>query len=179
MRFILWPAALLLFLFWSLAVWLIFGVSDWAAGHVASAVGGILTAELGPWASWLIGNLGALIKFGIIAVWAIVSFGILGAPLWLRRKRQAGQIPDTYTRGYQFRGKPRDARYHYHPEADFDYEDQVRNRGNHDRPWRDREAWQQRAQQGFGEMAFLRDALGEKMGKYRRKKRKKRDDDDD
>jgi hypothetical protein len=178
MGLILWPAALLLFLIWSLAAWLVFGVSDWTAGHVASAIGGVLTAELGPWVAWLIGSLGTLIKFGIIAVWAIVSIGILGAPVWLRRKRQAGQIPDAYYgREYPLRGEPRDTRYSYHPEADYD--DKERSRSHNNRPWRDREAWQKRTHQGYGELSFLRDAVGEMMGKYRRKKRRKRDDDDD
>jgi hypothetical protein len=179
MGLILWPAALLLFLFWSLAAWLLFGVSDWAAGHVASAVGGVLTAELGPWAAWLIGSLGTLIKLGIIAVWAIVSIGILGAPLWLRQKRRAGQIPDAYRAGYQLRGERRDSRVSYHPEADDDFRGSLRDRDNHHRPWRDRKAWQQRAHQGYEELSFLRDAVGETLGKYRRKKKRKRDDDDD
>lgn len=146
MGLILWPAALLVLLFWSLAAWIIFGLSDWAASQVAAGLSGVLTAELGPWAAWIIGSLGTLIKVGIVAVWAIVGFGILGAPLWLRRQRRAGNIPDTYM---------------------------------HDRSSRDHPAWQQRADQSYGEISFLRDQARETMGKYRRKKKRKRDDDDD
>lgn len=179
MGLILWPAALLLFLFWSLAAWLIFGLSEWAAGHVATAVGGVLTAELGTWATTLINSLGALIKFGVVAVWAIVSIGLLGAPMWLRRQRRAGHIPDYYTQGYPPRSRP-----HNTPSADFrkaddEFEEQRHRRGDHDKPWRDRQVWQERAQQSYGEASYLRDAVGEMMGKYRRKKKKKRDDDDD
>jgi hypothetical protein len=106
MGLILWPAALLVLLFWSLAAWIIFGLSDWAASQVAAGLGGILTAELGPWAAWIIGSLGTLIKIGIVAFWGIVSFGILGAPLWLRRQRRAGNIPESYMHDRSSRGSP-------------------------------------------------------------------------
>ncbi|MDZ4840634.1 MAG: hypothetical protein SH859_00605 [Hyphomicrobium aestuarii] len=179
MGIILWPLALLIFLFWSLAAWIIFGLSEWTASFVAAALGDILTAELGPWAAWLMNSLGAIIKFGVVAVWAIVSLGILGAPLWLRRQRHAGKIPDAYTTGYPIRSRPRDTRMSDERFADDGFDEEPRRRGNDNRSWRDREAWQQRAQESYGEIAFLRDALGAKMGEYRRKKRKKREDDDD
>jgi hypothetical protein len=179
MGVILWPAALLLFLVWSLAAWIIFGLSDWAAGQVAGAVGGLLAAELGPWAAWAINSLGTVIKFGIVAVWAIVGFVILGAPLWLRKKRHAGQIPDAYTRGYPLRGTSHGTRS-FDPRDDDDaFEEKSRRHSNRSNPWRDREAWQQRTRQGYGEASFLRDEILTMMGRYGRKKRKKRDDDDD
>jgi hypothetical protein len=179
MGVILWSVALLLFLFWSLAAWIIFGFSDWAASQVAGALGGVFSAEVGSWATWLINSLGTLIKLGIAAVWSIVSFGILGAPLWLRRKRRASQIPASYAQGYPFRSGPRDIRLSDHRVSDDHFGEQHQRRGDHERPWRDRDMWQQRARQSYGEVSFLRDAIGETMGKYRRKKRKKRDDDDD
>lgn len=179
MGIILWPAAVLLFLFWSLAAWIIFGFSDWAASQVAVAVASLLTAELGPWASWLINSLGTLIKFGVVAVWAIISLGILATPLWLRRQRRAGQIPKSYTHGYPPRGRSHDTMRAAHRLADEGFDMEPHRRENQNTPWRDREAWQQRARQSYGEISFLRDAVGEAMGKYRRKKRKKRDGDDD
>ena len=179
MGIILWPAALLLFLFWSLAAWIIFGLSDWAASLLAATVAGVLTAELGPWATWLIDSLGTLIKLCVVAVWAVIGLGILGAPLWLRRQRRAGQIPESYRHGYPDRSRQFDTRSSDYRRADDSFDEEPRRRGHREKSWRDREAWQHRARQSYGEVSFLRDAVGEMMGKYRRKKRKKRDDYDD
>jgi hypothetical protein len=179
MGFILWPAALLVFLLWSLAAWLVFSLSDWAAGQVSGVVGAVLTAELGPWATTIINSLGTLIKVGVVAVWTIVGVGILGAPVWLRRQRRAGLIPDSYTHRYQHRSEPRDARRSDDSDAAYSFDNEMRRGGHGEHQWRDRNLWQQRAQQSYGEVSFLRNALGELVGDYRRKKKKKRDDDDD
>lgn len=54
---ILWPAAVLVFLLWSLTAWILSGLADWSASLVAAALGGIVAAELGQWATWAIGRL--------------------------------------------------------------------------------------------------------------------------
>jgi hypothetical protein len=179
MGLILWPAALLLFLFWSLAAWIVFGLSDWLASLVAGAAGGLLATEIGPWASWIINSLGTIVKFGVVALWAVVGLGILAAPLWLRRQRIAGRIPESYSQNYRYRNEPRDVRFSERRDASDDFKDMSHKRGDRDNSWRDREAWQQRAGQGYGEAAFLRDAVRDMMGKYRGKKKRKRDRDDD
>jgi hypothetical protein len=176
---ILWPAAVLLFLFWSLAAWIAFGLSDWLASLVAGAAGGLLATEIGPWASWAINSLGTIVKFGIVALWAVVGLGILAAPLWLRRQRLAGRIPESYSQDYRFRNEPRDRRFSERRDADDDFKEKSQIRSHRDKPWRDREAWQERAHQGYSEVSFLRDAVRERMEKYRRKKRKRDHDDDD
>jgi hypothetical protein len=124
-------------------------------------------------------SLGTIVKFGVVALWAVVGLGILAAPLWLRRQRIAGRIPESYSQNYRYRNEPRDVRFSERRDAGNDFKDMSHKRGDRDNSWRDREAWQQRAGQGYGEAAFLRDAVRDMMGKYRGKKKRKRDRDDD
>ncbi len=175
MGLFLWPAAVLLFLFWSLAAWVMFGLSEWAAGLVSGVVGGVLSAELGPWAAWLLGSLGNIIQFGVVAVWAIVSLLIFAAPLWLRRQRRAGRIPETYAQGYGFQTNP--ANYDRGKRRDDDDDDDDDHRQERGKKRRDRDAWQQRVNQSYAEVSFLRDAARDLVGKYRHKKSKKKWDD--
>ncbi len=158
MSLILWPIALLIFAVWSLASLLLFGASDWLAGLIGSLSAGILSADLGPWAQWLMSSLGNVIQIGVVVLWAIVGVLILAMPLIVRRRRrQPKYAPVGYESGY-------------------------RDRGMREGGWRDRNAWRERARYGSAEFEQLRhmardmaDAYRER--KWKKKKYKKWDDD--
>jgi hypothetical protein len=155
MSFILWPAAVLVFIVWSLASLLLFGASEWLAGLIGSMSAGILSADLGPWAQALTNGLGNIIQVGVVALWAIVGLAILSIPIILRRRRMQPRYASEPS--YHDRG--------------------LRNGG-----WRDQEAWRERARYGSSELAHLRH-IGRDMAdayrtkKWKKKKNKKWDDD--
>lgn len=156
MSLVLWPVAIVAFLAWTLAAWLLYGASDWLAAIVGSAVSGVLSEALGPWAQWIMASLGDVIQIGIAAVWAIVGLLILSLPVLLQRLRRK---PEYAQRGYGNAG------YGSHP-------------GN-DRNWRDG-GWRNHARQSRMEFDELRHYASDMIEKYRgkkfRKKRKKWDD---
>ncbi len=157
MSLVLWPVAIVAFLAWSLASWLLYGASDWLAAVAGGAMSGVLSETLGPWAQWIMASLGNVIQIGIVAIWAIVGLLILSAPVLLRRMRQQ---PQYAQRGYGH------GSYGHDPRAD--------------RNWRDG-GWRNHAQQTRVDFDELRHYANDMIEKYRekkfRKKRKKWDDD--
>jgi hypothetical protein len=170
MSVLLWPIAILAFLAWSLASWLIYGASDWLAGLVGGAMSGILSDTFGPWAQWVMNSLGNVIQIGVVAIWAIIGLLILSAPILLRRARRK---PEYAHRGYTPAG------YDSRPDGrpDSHYED----RGWRDGGWKDRDAWRHRAQHSRSDFEDLRYLAKDMVEKYRdgkwKKKKKKWDDD--
>lgn len=85
MSLLLWPVVVVLFLVWSFAAWLLYSLSDWAAAIVSSAMGGILSPELGSWAQWLSTSLGDILQVLVVVTWAVLGLAILSAPAWIGR----------------------------------------------------------------------------------------------
>lgn len=185
MGLLLWPVAILVFLAWSLAAWIVYSLSDWLAGLLANAASGILSADLGPWAQWLLNSLGDIIQIGVIVLWGIVSVMILWSPVWLRRRRNQSFLAGAPDYSRQ-RNQPAAPAYEPVPR----YEplptqpagrpwrgDEWRHGG-----WRDRDAWRDRFSQGRRDLDELRYMAREYADRYRSKKKwkkKYRDDDDD
>jgi hypothetical protein len=109
MGLLLWPIALVVFVAWSLFAWLMYGLSEGAAALLAGAMTGILSADLGPWAAWIMASLGGLLQIAVLIVWALVSLAIFAAPVLLRRKRRSA----AYSSGYH--AQPYDARGYASP----------------------------------------------------------------
>lgn len=195
MGILLWPVALLAFLAWSLAALIAFGLSDWLAGLLGAALAGILTADLGPWAAWLLASLGKIVQAVVVVGWAVVGLFILAAPVLLRRRRRAeamaGAAGDGWVgqphvqprpqHGPAYGGyRPAPAGGHGHDwrrdrEDDDDDDDDRRKRR-----WRDKDAWRRRFEPAMGDFRDLRGIAYEMAGRYRGKRwKKKRDDDDD
>ena len=165
MSFLFWLAALFLFVVWSMVAWLLFAGSDWIAGILATAFGGLLSAELGPWAQWLSTGLGDIVQVVVGLTWAIVGLAILSAPVWAgrllaRRERYVGGDRRVAVVG--------DAPGYQHRWSD----DGWKQKG-----WRDRDAWKGRYERGRHELDELRHMASDMVGKYRKKKKKKWDDD--
>lgn len=167
MGLVLWPAALVVFLVWSLVAWLLYSMSDWVAGVVGSALSGVLTADLGPWAEWVLASLGNIIQGGVAVAWAVVGLVILSAPVWLRRMTggerayAGGGFEDRLDRGDRWVGRAE------------------RDGGGYGGR---REDPDQRRRSGGFDLDRLRHMAGDltgKYGKYGKRKRKKRDRDDD
>lgn len=195
MGILLWPVALLAFLAWSLAAWIAFGLSDWLAGLLGTSLAGLLTADLGPWAAWLLASLGKIVQAVIMVVWAVVGLFLLASPVLLRRRRRAEamaaqqggdwvgqpQVQPIPQRGPAYGGyRPAPAGGHgFGWRRDHDHDDDDDDdRGK--RRWRDREAWRRRFEPAMGDFRDLRGIASDMAGRYRGKKwRRKRDDDDD
>lgn len=152
MGLLLWPIALLVFLAWSLAAFVVYGLSDWIAGLVGSAFSGILSADLGPWAAWLMSSLGNIVQFGVIVIWASVSLLIFAAPMLLRRRQKIVYVergtPDRWSAS-AWRGED----------------------------WRGRDKWRERVAHGRDDMRDLRHIADDMVAKFRKKKWKKKWDD--
>lgn len=200
MGLLLWPVALLVLLAWSFTAWVAFGLSDWIAGLVGSAFGGILSAELGPWAAWITSSLGNIVQAAIVAVWAVGGLFILSAPIMLRRRRRAeattagtewqpsappplaGERRGTFLprNGPQYGGgyaggpapAPAGPSHGWRRDDDDDDDDKKRR-------WRDKEAWKRRMEPAMGDLRDLRSIAWEMAHKYRGKKWKKKKDWDD
>jgi len=157
MSLLLWPVAIVAFLAWSLAAWLLYGASDWLAAIAGAAMSGILAETLGPWAQWIMASLGDMIQIGIVAIWAIVGLLILVAPLVLRRLRRK---PEYAHRSYGYDS------YRHDPRAGHDGRDG---------------GWRKHTQQtrfDFDDLRYLASGMVEKYrDKKFQKKRKKWDDD--
>lgn len=107
MSILLWPIAIVVFLLWSLVAWIAYGLSDWAAGLVAAGAAGILSADLGPWAAWLLASLGDLVQIGVVIAWLAIGALILASPMLVRRTLSSRV--DTY--GYRHDGYDRHHAY--------------------------------------------------------------------
>jgi hypothetical protein len=88
MGLLLWPVAVLVFLVWSGAAWLLYALSDGIAQLAAGLLAGVVPAELEPWSQWLMASLGGIIKIAIVVAWAVLGLAILSSPVWLRSARQ-------------------------------------------------------------------------------------------
>lgn len=176
MRLVLWPLAVVAFLVWSFAAWVLYSLSDWAAGILASLMGGVLSAELGPWAQWVSSSLGDVLQVLIVVTWAVLGMAILTAPAWtrrlVRRSSSAAYVPGTDPRAGRWRER----------EAWKDggrwREDMERREGRSDREdWDDRD--DRRDRRGYVRPEFDRlRHLAHDMGrKYGLKKWKKKWDD--
>jgi hypothetical protein len=95
MGLLLWPAAIFGFLVCSLIAWALFHLSDGLAALVAGAFSSILSADLGPWAAWVLASLGDIIQGLVVVTWGLVGLAILAVPFWLRRRRRDDGYPDN------------------------------------------------------------------------------------
>lgn len=186
MSILLWPVAILVFLAWSLAAWIAYSLSDWLAGLVASAASGVLSAELGPWAQWLLSSMGDIIQIAIAVLWGIIGLLILWSPIWLRRRRRQGFMEGAVNHGQGLASEARNADRavpRYEP-VQQSYASGRASRGDEWRHggWRDREAWRDRFSEGrrdLDDLRFLARDLADKYRSKKWKKRRHRDDDDD